>query len=295
VEALPLARDGILRRSDGRFVESGARAQSVNHARHIQEPYLWTSSTSTSGRAKQTGSYTSPWFTLPPLGRHQVLTVWVAGRPQQGNTLSLQFADGDKRLGNRVLRLPPPAIRPYEDPRHGRPANWQRFDSWRPLTLAAHAVPSRARQVRVRAVDAATDPQGWLSTSAPSVREVVPLREFLRKTYPLYLDWRLAFLAPCRNDYPRVGHGTAQSVAASIEETSYYGIDQSRPVGGVFIGKHQLSARTEIPTRAIGSPGLEWGHLYLHTYRIQQDAYDVTIRRVEQSGLNGQGHYVFDQ
>ncbi|OAH10120.1 putative arabinosyltransferase A [Streptomyces jeddahensis] len=295
VEALPLARDGVLRRSDGRSLESGARAQSVNPAKQIQEPYLWTSSTATSGGAKQTGSYTSPWFTLPRLGRHQVLTVWVAGRPQQGNTLSLQFADDGKHLGTRVMRLPPPATRPYADPRHGRPRNWQRFDAWRPLTLASHAVPAGARQVRVRAVDRATDPQGWLSTSAPSVRDVVPLREFLRTIHPLYLDWRLAFLAPCRNDYPRVAHGTAQSVAASIEETSNFGIDQSSQLGGVFIGKYQLSTRTEIPTRAIGSPGLDWGHLYLHTYRIQQDAYDVTVRRVQQSGLNGQGYYVFDQ
>jgi hypothetical protein len=49
------------------------------------------------------------------------------------------------------------------------------------------------------------------------------------------------------------------------------------------------------PHTAIRSPGLEWGHLYVHSYRIQKDAYDVTTRRVRQSGVTGQGDYFFDQ
>jgi arabinosyltransferase C len=143
-------------------------------------------------------------------------------------------------------------------------------------------------------VDATTDAQGWLAVSAPTVRDAVPLRVFLRDIHPLYVDWRLAFLAPCRSDYPRVGHGTAQSVAASVTETPF-GLPQSPSAGGVFQGVSRMSARTEIPTRAIGSPGLTWGHLYLHSYRVQQDAYDVTTRRVPQSGVSGQGPYFFDR
>ncbi|WP_246458620.1 arabinosyltransferase domain-containing protein [Streptomyces himalayensis] len=295
VEALPVARGGILRRSDGHDVRSLPRAEGIGPAPQFPEPYLWVSAPpGHQAGVSETSSYTSPWFTVPRLGRDQTVTVWVAGRPEQGNTLSLQFADEEVIVGTRVLRDPEPDVRPYADPRHGRPRGWRKFREWRLLTVPAAAVPSDARRVRIRAVDATTDPQGWLAVSAPSIRDTVPLRVFLRDIHPLYVDWHFAFLTPCRSDYPRVGDGTAQSMAASIEEFPSGMAHHSAP-GGVFHGVSQLSTRTEVPTRAIGSPGLIWGHLYLHSYGIQQDAYDVTTWRVPQSGITGQGPYFFDK
>jgi hypothetical protein len=294
VEALPVARDGILRRS-GEPVQSVSRTPGITSAERSQEPYMWTRSSNTTGGAAQTKPYTSPWFTMPDLGRHQVMSVWVAGRSQQGTKLTLQFAKTGRLLGTRVMRDPTPASNPYVDPGHERPGEGQQFREGWLLTLPAEAVPSHARQVRVRAVGTTTDQQDLLAVSGPSVRDSVPLREFLRDTHPLYFDWRFAFLAPCRSDYPRVGHGTAQSVTASIEETGAYGIPRDPVTGGTFYGDTQFSTRTEIPTRVIGSPGFAWGHLYLHSYQIQKDAYDVTTHRVQLSGLHGQGPYDFDR
>lgn len=258
-------------------------------------PYVWGSFQDS---PQSTGSLVSTWFTLPPLKPDQTLSVWVAGRPEQGNTLSLEFGSTRGKTvlpaGQRALIDPPPSDLPFDDPRQGRPIDWRDFRPWRLLTVSAHDIPAGAQHVRVRAVDGTTDPQGWLGVSAPVIRDVVPLRHMLDGHSPALIDWPISFAFPCRWNYPRVSHGTADSPALLVTPSGGEGSMAFDPeVGGVFAGLPQTSRRLETPSRLKGASGVPWGHVFSVGYDIDRDVYDVAGRRVRMRGAGGDGGYPF--
>ncbi|GAA4611470.1 arabinosyltransferase domain-containing protein [Saccharopolyspora hordei] len=255
--------------------------------------HAWTS---LSGGPQTTGSLVSPWFGLPQLTRDQELSLWVAGRPEQGNSLALEFAAADRTLAVRELRDPPPTALPFDDPRHGRPDDWRDFRPWRLLGVDARDVPRGADRVRVLAEDRTTDPQGWLSVSGPVVRDVVPLRQALDVQQPTLIDWTMSFVFPCRSDYPQVAGGVASSPRLMVTPPSGdWGMAVDPDWGGVFAGATMLSRRIEVPTRLRDAPGHSWGHLYAVQYGVERDAYTTTRHREVVGGADGDPPYPFDE
>ncbi|RRO15152.1 arabinosyltransferase [Saccharopolyspora rhizosphaerae] len=255
--------------------------------------HAWTSQ---DGGPQNTGTLITPWFVLPRVDARQLLSWWVAGRPEQGNELVVEFAAGRRVLGRAELRDAPPADLPYDDPRHGRDEDWRDFTSWRNLTLEPRDVPAGADRVRVLAEDRSTDRQGWLSVSGPVVRDVVGLRQALDAQGPVLIDWPMTFVFPCRNDYPQVGHGVAASPRMLVTPPGGEGSMATDPnLGGVFAGMPMLSQRMELPTRMRGAPGYTWGHLLVVRYDRERDAYTTTRQRERVSGTGGDGSYPFEQ
>ncbi|MFR9729069.1 arabinosyltransferase domain-containing protein [Saccharopolyspora sp. MS10] len=264
-------------------------------------PVMWDS---LGDGPRTTGEVTTGWFELPAMRPGQELSVWVAGRPEQGNALRLEFGqdaspgtDGAVRaLGHRELRDPPPRQLPFDDPRTGRPVDWRDFGSWRLITVAASELPAGADRVRLHASDATTDEQGWLAFSGPAVRDVVPLRDVLDGGIPALVDWPISFLFPCYVDYPRVSHGTADSPGLLVTPPAGEGSMAFDPsYGGVFTGAVNQSRRLETPSRLRDAPGFTWGHVLSVSYDVDRDAYDLRTRRVREGGADGDGAYPFEE
>ena len=258
-------------------------------------PLQWSSLT---GGEAATGSMRTGWFDLPPLRDDQVLSVWVSGRPQDGNELRAEFGTGrghrTRPVAAREMRDPPPTELPYKDPKHQRPLHWRDFRSWRLLTIPARELPAGANRVRLAATDRTTDEQGYLSLSGPVVRDVVPLRTVLAQQEPALIDWPINFLFPCHAGYPKVGHGTAESPALLITPPEGEGSMAFDPqVGGVFAGALESSRRIELPSRVRGEPGVPWGHVDFVRYDAERDAYDTREHRVRISGSEGDPPYPF--
>lgn len=261
-------------------------------------PWVWGSFTKPDG-AQNTGAMTSQWFALNQLTPRQRLSLWVSGKTEQGNSLSLEFgqstADGVKTLGTRELHDPPPDQRPYDDPRHGRPKDWRNFRPWRQLGVDGGAVPPGTDRVRLHALDTTTDAQGWIAFSGPVVRNIVPLRAFLTGAEPTLVDWPIGFLFPCRTDYPNVGQGLAQAPRTLVMPPSGdNSMTFDSQAGGVFAGLPMISQHFETPSRLKGAPEHTWGHVYSVKYSIDRDAYDTEQRRVWTSGAGGDGGYPFE-
>ncbi|MEB3369487.1 arabinosyltransferase domain-containing protein [Saccharopolyspora mangrovi] len=255
--------------------------------------YAWTSQ---DGGPQNTGTLITPWFGLPRVSAEQTLSLWVSGRPEQGNSLVLEFAAGQRPAGRTELRDPPPTDLPFEDPRHGREEDWRDFTGWRSMTVEPGDIPAGADRVRVLATDRSTDRQGWLTFSGPVVRDVVGLRQALDAQGPLLIDWPMTFVFPCRSDYPQVGHGVAASPRMLITPPEgEYSMATDPNLGGVFAGVPMLSRRMELPTRLRGAPGYDWGHLQVVRYERESDSYTTTRQRERVGGADGDGSYPFEQ
>ncbi len=226
--------------------------------------------------------------------------MWVSGRPEQGNSLALEFGASLPRqvrpLETHELRDAAPTDLPFDDPRHGRPIDWRNFRDWRLLTVDAAQIPAGADRVRVLAEDRTSDEQGWLTVSGPAVRDVVPLRQALDEREPVLIDWQMSFVFPCRFGYPQVSHGVATSPRMLIsppegEGSMTFGTD----MGGVFAGVPMQSQRFELPSRLRDAPGNTWGHLYSVRYAIERDDYTTTRHRERIGGADGDPAYPFKE
>ena len=255
--------------------------------------WLWGS---LSGGQISTGAMTSRWFSLPAARPDRELVVSVAGRTGDGNTVRLEFArsrpDGaPEPLGERVID----DSHKDSDKRATYPTDHvitqepQDNPDWRTLHLDAGAVPPGADRVRVRAVDATTDPAGWTAVTGPRMREVVPLRDFLRDRQDpgaTYVDWSMTWSLPCVRDLAAVGDGLVEPPELLFTPPDDLGFAGraafERSVGGSFAGVDELGTRTEIPTRLLGSedePRYErWGHVELVSYPMRTHGYDTDSR-----------------
>lgn len=307
VETLPLTRSGSLRQIDPPALDGFTanqlpstppdepkpdRTEPGGIAAEPASPTWWSSG------AGAIGSMRSGWFDLPPVGDDQVLSVWVSGRPQDGNELRAEFGAANGRrirpIAAHEVRDPPPTELPYEDPKHQRPLHWRDFRSWRLLTIPARDVPAGADRVRLDATDRTTDDQGYLSVGGPVVRDVVPLGDVLARQQPTLIDWPISFLFPCHAGYPKVGRGTAESPALLVTPPEGEGSMAFDPqVGGVFAGALASSERIELPSRLRDEPGVPWGHVDFVRYDRRRDVYDTREHRVRTGGSDGDPPYPF--
>jgi arabinosyltransferase B len=229
------------------------------------------------GGAQSTGTMTSPWFVLPPLGPASGLAVSIAGRTDGANTLVLQFGrSSDAGVATLVERTPVDRVAPDEDPAH---------PLWRSIGLDAAEIPPEADRVRIRAVDARTDPQGWLAFTGPRLRSVVGLTEFLASHGPVLVTWPQSFLFPCVRDIPAVADGLAQAPEAVIEAPRpRFAEDRDQALGGTFAALVPFGRLYEVPTRLVGHPDIDWGALLLSGDTAARDAYQRSTTRVVRPG-----------
>ncbi|MCA1821834.1 MAG: arabinosyltransferase, partial [Pseudonocardia sp.] len=220
------------------------------------------------GGPRRTGTLISPWFTLPALRPAGGVAVSVSGRTDRGNHLALEFG---RAVGTGVAylgqRTPFDLVRPNQDHLEGPPE----YRPWRAIGLDAAQVPTGANRVRIHAVDATTDPDGWLAVTGPRLRSVAGLTQFLADHGPVLVSWPQAFLFPCVHNIVGVANGLASTPRVVIEAPRRFGrlsaVSTDPTQGGVFAGLRPFGELPEIPTRLTGHPGIDWGSLQLSTAR----------------------------
>ncbi len=229
------------------------------------------------GGPANTGTLTSPWFKLPALTPGSGVAVSVSGRTDRGNTLALEFG---RAVGTEVIALGRRAlldrVRLDQDHLDGPPD----YRPWRSIGLDAAQIPAGATRVRIRAVDATTDPDGWLAVTGPRLRSVVRLTEFLAGHGPVLVNWPQAFLFPCVHDIVEVAGGLAQAPRAVIEAPRIHGrvsaVTTDQIQGGDFAALRPFGRLYEVPTRLAGHPEIDWGALQLSADPAARDAYRRT-------------------
>ncbi|MDQ4092673.1 MAG: arabinosyltransferase C-terminal domain-containing protein, partial [Actinomycetota bacterium] len=223
------------------------------------------------------GTLTSAWFMMPAPGPASGVAVSVSGRTDGGNKLILEFG----RAGNAGVtmlggRSPLDKVRPDQDDLYG-PLDYR---PWRSIGLDADQIPPGADRVRIRAVDATSDPDGWLAVTGPRLRWMIGLNEFLAGRGPVLVSWPQAFLFPCVRDIAGVTDGLAAAPRAVIEAPRRHGrlsaITTDRSQGGVFAALRTFGRLYEVPTRLAGHPDVDWGALYLTDYPTARDTYQRT-------------------
>jgi arabinosyltransferase C len=217
---------------------------------------------------RSTGTLTTPWFILPPLNPASGVAVSVSGRTNRGNRLTFEFGrmapNGVVALG---ARTPFDLVKPNQDDPDGPPE----YRPWRTIGVDASQVPVGSNRVRIHAVDATTDPDGWLAVTGPRLRSVVGLTQFLARHGPVLVSWPQAFLFPCVHDIVEVTDGLAGTPHAVLEAPRFHGrlsaITTDPTQGGVFAGLRFYGELREIPTRLAGHPDVDWGTLQLSSAR----------------------------
>lgn len=229
------------------------------------------------GGPQNTGTMTSPWFTLPRLGPAEGVAVSVSGRTDGANSLVLSFGRAtDAGVTTLADRTPIDQVASDEDPAH---------PLWRSIGVDAADVPADADRVRIRAVDGRTDPQGWLAVTGPRLRSVVGLTEFLATRGPVLVTWPMSFLFPCIRDIPGVDAGLAETPGAVIEANRpRFAEDRDKDIGGTFAGLVPFGQLYEVPTRLVGHADVDWGALLLSGDKDARDSYQRSTVGVRRSG-----------
>ncbi|MEO7194614.1 MAG: arabinosyltransferase C-terminal domain-containing protein, partial [Pseudonocardiaceae bacterium] len=234
---------------------------------------------------RHTGSMTSPWFTLPPLGRDGGVAVSVSGRTDGGNKLVLEFGRagpaGVTTLGARVpFDRVPLSLNGPVDYRSWLLKGLRDYRPWRSIGLDAPRIPAGADRVRIHAVDASTGPDGWLAVTGPRLRSVVGFTKFLAGRGPVLVSWPQAFLFPCVHNIPEVADGLADAPEVVIEAPRRLdrlsAITTDQRYGGDFAALRPFGRLYEVPTRLTGHPDLDWGALELSGDTAARDAYTRT-------------------
>jgi len=154
---------------------------------------------------RTTGRMSTPWYALPAApDPDTTVGTLVAGRPGGQNELTAEYAAGPNQ---------PLAAQRLDD--HADTPTWR--------TLRLHP-PRGARFVRLTAVDASTDPGGWLAMAAPAVQRATPLRVLLSPDEPVAIAWQVALQFPCLRR-PKVVDGITEQPTAAVLWTQ-------RPLGG---------------------------------------------------------------
>ncbi|MHC1559191.1 arabinosyltransferase domain-containing protein [Actinomycetospora sp. C-140] len=273
------------------------------------------------------GVLTSPWFVLPPTREGQELALSVAGRTDDGASVTLEYggsgpdtADDPAARGARRLVEAPAPERGYRgfapDPqRADLQDRFRDISTWRTLTVAPADIPAGADRVRVVARDDRTDDRGWVAVTGPRIVDVTPITDYLSDRGGVLVDWTLALAWPCVGNLAAVGRGLATTPGALILAPSGpedpvggrllddgapgdvvpevwtgggAGLPTALDAGGSFAGVTESGVLDEADTRLAGEPGRVWGRLMVPDYGdLGRDAYDVRATTTRVAGTDG--------
>lgn len=186
------------------------------------------------------GRSTTPWFTLDPQQRTQVLPVVVttSGTLQAGDGLFLEFGDGTGVLERRPIT---PKLTVRDDIR----------------VLA----PAGAATVRL-AVDAPETARAL--ATLPRAPRLTPMTDLLPRGSGALLDWPVAFMFPCLTPEP-LPLGTAAipewRVGPPLDDTETH-ITYQPEYGGPFVAPQMLITERRMPTYLTGDPLRDAVQLY---------------------------------
>lgn len=244
-----------------------------------------------------TGELRTRWFAVAPGPGDRVLSVDVAGRTGQGNTLELEYAragspgpDGRVSLDDTATgaRGTYPTERVQEAVPLDRPG-------WRTVRVPVSAFPADVDRVRVHAVDTAVGPGGWVAAAAPRMITPAPVVPMLRDADgPVYVDWSILWSAPCLRDLPAVRAGLVQTPRYLVLGPSSLGfavdVSFADVAGGSFAAMRRTTTEQVVATRidtADDPDQADWGSITRIDTDLAVDAYDVTSVPVRRWGWEG--------
>ena len=145
--------------------------------------------------------------------------------------------------------------------------------------------------VRLRAVDAATGPGGWVATSAPTVAPITTMARYLPRRAVVATAWQMAYHFPCQQQVA-ITHGiTDRPTYAALWGTGpLEGTGDSvwQPGrGGLFSQVAEASTLTRLESGFTDAPGTRWGQLVRIDWPDAPDAFDVALLPQTTSGLDG--------
>lgn len=218
---------------------------------------------------------TTPWLRLPAdLSADKQLMTTVSGVTGAGNTLTAEFAaasDGGYRVVARSDFAAP------EDSL-----------SWRDVAISdGTALPAGTTAFRLTAKVT----QDWLSFAMPTVRDVVPVGDFLPRDGHTLVDWQLNWLYPCQGQ-PVIANGVVAPVSYAIgfgfgpdgsEHSATAGGSWSPEVGGILGAQNRVSTITRLYTRLDTEPATPMRTVYRldrpyadAAYRLSRESHTVT-------------------
>lgn len=214
-----------------------------------------------------TGTTSTGWYALPAAGS---VAVTAAGTLGGANALTAVYG---RRAGSSVV---PVGRQPLTDA--------ARAPSWRTLVLAP---PAGADVVRLDAVDATVDRNGWLAFTAPVAATPVLLADHLPDDAPVALGWQLAFGYPCQRQ-PGIVNGIVEPPAYAVLRggTALAGLDDIawRPGRGGAFG-HVVRSRSVLQLATVG-PVDPQVQVYRLGTPLAHAAYTVTTDRRTVAGAD---------
>ena len=205
-------------------------------------------------------------------------------------TTAQEIGDGVSSTEWRTVRLGGPV--PAPTPERPEPALV-------PQVTGADGEPLRYRPrlaegaevVRLRAVDAATGPGGWVATSAPTVAPMTTVERYLPRRAVVATSWQMAYHFPCQRqvaitrgitDRPAYaalwGAGPLEGAGDSVWQPGR---------GGLYSQVSEAATLTRLESGFTDAPGTRWGQLVRIDWPDAADAFDVTLVPQTTSGLDG--------
>ncbi|OLL75220.1 hypothetical protein Ae168Ps1_3620c [Pseudonocardia sp. Ae168_Ps1] len=270
-DGLPPTGPGSLRDSDG----TGSTQPAVTGAGPQGGPVVG----SWSPDPDNTGEYRSGWYTLPEAARDggAPLVLGIAGTVGGGNSLTLEFASGDRIVDEISPSGSTGTVTSVADTA-GTAAGGR---SWRDVRLdLAGRDAAQADRVRVVATDDGLGPNSWIAVAQPRVPQLTPLTDVVGGR-PGYLDWPTAFVHPCLRRF---------DVNAGIADVPAYRLladTQQRSVGdewGAASGGGPrgwtalLGAERVLPTYLPGQWDFDWGQFRVYEPYSPQATQALTER-----------------
>lgn len=219
------------------------------------------------------GTFDTPWYSLPAVGPANGVSFYVSGRTGDGNSVRVEYASTNGP-GAPTPRGEVPDVGEGKD---DAPVDARQ---WRSVTLDGPlAPPPGATAVRLVVTDTSDAPAGWTAVTAPVLQRWTPLAGILPPGSPVAVGWTLAFLFPCL-DKPIQADGINQPVASAVTggEEPMDGVGDSAfqsARGGLFMQSYRGSAVTQLSARFTDFPATPGIQVYLFRSTLPAGRYLV--------------------
>ncbi|TNM68744.1 hypothetical protein FHN55_05900 [Streptomyces sp. NP160] len=231
-----------------------------------------------------TGDLTTGWYDISDRPDDEYVTITVAGRLDEGNTLEVEY--GRRSAGGTVEVL---RSRPVDDEISS--------PEWRSLLLLRPGQDARggADAVRLVARDASGGTGAWLAVSAPVAQPAVRLADWIPSGAVTVTSWQFTYLFSCqqqptiargvveRPDFAVLwGPGSLEGTNDSIWQYGRGGIAAPLPDAATLF--QPVSEFTYANAReAVG----QWGQVVELQYPYAPAAYDVALEEQTAPGWQG--------